>query len=238
IFVPEMSSFTEVFRFLLDQGVNCKFTLVVDEFQELDNINSSIFSDIQNYWDQYRTKTNINFVVSGSIFSMMKKIFQDKREPLFGRADAIMKISAFTTETLKEIMRDYKPNYTNDELLALYTFTGGVPKYVELLVDNISLTIPQMIEYICQSASPFIDEGRNLLIGEFGKKYGNYFSILNAISSGRNTQSQIADFVGDKSIGGQLSKLEAVYEVVKKVRPIFAKETSQTVRYEISDNFL
>ncbi|MFR9546992.1 MAG: ATP-binding protein, partial [Rikenellaceae bacterium] len=70
IFVPEMSSFTEVFRFLLDQGVNRKFTLVVDEFQELDNINSSIFSDIQNYWDQYRTKTNINFVVSGSIFSM------------------------------------------------------------------------------------------------------------------------------------------------------------------------
>lgn len=238
IFVPEMSSFTEVFRFLLDQGVNRKFTLVVDEFQELDNINSSIFSDIQNYWDQYRTKTNINFVVSGSIFSMMKKIFQDKREPLFGRADAIMKISAFTTETLKEIMRDYKPNYTNDELLALYTFTGGVPKYVELLVDNRSLAIPQMIGYICQSASPFIDEGRNLLIGEFGKKYGNYFSILNAISSGRNTQSQIADFVGDKSIGGQLSKLEAVYEVVKKVRPIFAKETSQTVRYEISDNFL
>ncbi|MFI3294359.1 MAG: ATP-binding protein [Rikenellaceae bacterium] len=238
LFVPEMSSFTEVFRFLLDQGVNRKFTLVVDEFQELDNINSSIFSDIQNYWDQYRTKTNINFVVSGSIFSMMKKIFQDKREPLFGRADAIMKISAFTTETLKEIMRDYKPNYTNDELLALYTFTGGVPKYVELLVDNKSLAIPQMIAYICQSASPFIDEGRNLLIGEFGKKYGNYFSILNAISSGRNTQSQIADFVGDKSIGGQLSKLEAVYEVVKKVRPIFAKETSQTVRYEISDNFL
>ncbi len=238
IFVPEMSSFTEVFRFLLDQGVNRKFTLVVDEFQELDNINSSIFSDIQNYWDQYRTKTNINFVVSGSIFSMMKKIFQDKKEPLFGRADAIMKISAFTTETLKEIMRDYKPNYTNDELLALYTFTGGVPKYVELLVDNKSLAIPKMIAYICQSASPFIDEGRNLLIGEFGKKYGNYFSILNAISSGRNTQSQIADFVGDKSIGGQLSKLESVYEVVKKVRPIFAKESSQTVRYEISDNFL
>ncbi|MFI3262741.1 MAG: ATP-binding protein [Rikenellaceae bacterium] len=238
VFVPQVSSFTELFRFLLDQGVNKKFTLVVDEFQELDNINSSIFSDIQNYWDQYRTKTNINFVVSGSIFSMMMKIFQDRKEPLFGRADAVMKIAAFTTDTLKEIMQDYKPGYTKDELLALYTFTGGVPKYVELLVDNKSLTTSKMIKYICQSASPFIDEGRNLLIGEFGKMYGNYFSILNAISSGRNTQSQIAAFVGDKSIGGQLLKLEAVYEVIKKVRPLFAKETSQTVRYEVSDNFL
>ena len=238
VFVPPMDNFTEVFRFLLEQGVNRKFTLVLDEFQEFTNINESIFSDIQNYWDQYRTRTNINFVVSGSIFSMMTKIFQDKKEPLFGRADAIMKINPFTTDTLKEILADYKPNYTNDELLALYTYTGGVPKYVELLVDNNALTIPAMIKYICQSDSPFIDEGRNLLIGEFGKKYGNYFSILDAISSGRNTQAQIADFIGDKSVGGQLLKLENVYEVIKKARPIFAKQASQSVRYEISDNFL
>ena len=180
----------------------------------------------------------MNFIVSGSIYSLMTKIFQDKKEPLFGRADAMIKLAPFTTLVLKEIMSDYKSGYTNDELLALYTYTGGVPKYVELLVDNNALTIPKMIKYICQSDSPFIDEGRNLLIQEFGKKYGNYFSILDAISSGMNTQSQIEAFMGEKSIGGQLSKLETVYEVIKKQRPIFAKEGSQTVRYEVSDNFL
>ena len=238
VFVPKMESFIEVFRFLLEQGKNQKFTLVIDESQEFININESVYSDIQNYWDQYRTSTNINFIVSGSIYSLMTKIFQDKREPLFGRADAMIKLTPFTTTVLKEIMSDYKPDYTNDELLALYTYTGGVPKYVELLVDNKVLTIPKMIKYICQSDSPFIDEGRNLLIQEFGKKYGNYFSILDAISSGMNTQSQIEAFMGEKSIGGQLNKLETVYEVIKKQRPLFAKEGSQTVRYEVSDNFL
>ncbi|MDO5571127.1 MAG: ATP-binding protein [Bacteroidales bacterium] len=238
VFVPKMDSFIEVFRFLLEQGKNQKFTLVIDEFQEFININEYVYSDIQNYWDQYRTVTNINFIVSGSIYSLMTKIFQDKKEPLFGRADAMIKLTPFTTSILKEIMSDYKPGYTNDELLALYTYTGGVPKYVELLVDNKALTIPKMIKYICQSDSPFIDEGRNLLIQEFGKKYGNYFSILDAISSGMNTQSQIEAFMGEKSIGGQLNKLETVYEVIKKHRPLFAKEGSQTVRYEVSDNFL
>ncbi|MDD4419823.1 MAG: ATP-binding protein [Bacteroides graminisolvens] len=238
VFVPKMDSFTEVFRFLLEQGKNQKFTLVIDEFQEFININESVYSDIQNYWDQYRTSTNINFIVSGSIYSLMTKIFQDKKEPLFGRADAMIKLTPFTTTVLKEILSDYKPDYTNDELLALYTYTGGVPKYVELLVDNKALTISKMIKYICQSDSPFIDEGRNLLIQEFGKKYGNYFSILDAISSGMNTQSQIEAFMGEKSIGGQLNKLETVYEVIKKQRPLFAKEGSQTVRYEVSDNFL
>lgn len=237
-FVPKMDSFIEVFRFLLEQAKRQKFTIVIDEFQEFVNINESVYSDIQNYWDQYRTATKVNFIVSGSIYSLMTKIFQDKKEPLFGRADAMVKLTSFTTSVLKEIMSDYKPDYTNDELLALYTYTGGVPKYVELLVDNKALTIPKMIRYISQSDSPFIDEGRNLLIQEFGKKYGNYFSILDAISSGMNTQSQIEAFMGEKSIGGQLNKLETVYEVIKKQRPIFAKDGSQTVRYEVSDNFL
>ena len=238
VFVPKMDSFTAVFRFLLEQGKNQKFTLVIDEFQEFINIDESIYSDIQNYWDQYRVATHVNFIVSGSIYSLMTKIFQDKKEPLFGRADAMIKLTPFTTSVLKEIMKDYKPDYTNDELLALYTYTGGVPKYVELLVDNKALSIPKMIKYVCQSDSPFIDEERNLLIQEFGKKYGNYFSILDAISSGINTQSHIEVFMGEKSIGGQLSKLETVYEVIKKQRPIFAKEGSQTVRYEVSDTFL
>jgi AAA+ ATPase superfamily predicted ATPase len=238
VFVPQMDTFVDVFHFLMEQGTTRKFSLVVDEFQEFINVNSSIYSDIQNYWDQYRTRTNINFVVSGSIYSLMVKIFQDKKEPLFGRADATMRIRPFTIAVLKEIMHDHKPGYANDELLALYTFTGGVPKYVELLADNKALTIPKMIRQICQSDSPFLGEGRNLLVEEFGKKYGNYFSILDAISSGMNTQSEIEAFLGDKSIGGQLSKLETVYEVITKQRPIFSKEGTQTVRYEISDNFL
>ena len=238
IFVPQMDSFVEVFRFLMEQGVTRKFSLVIDEFQEFLNINPSIYSDIQNYWDQYRTRTNINFVVSGSIYSLMVKLFQDKKEPLFGRADNTMRIRPFTLDVLKEILTDYHPGYTNDDLLALYTFTGGVPKYVELLADHKSLTIPKMIGQICRSDSPFLGEGRNLLIEEFGKKYGNYFSILSAISSGINTQSEIEAHLGDKSIGGQLSKLETVYEVVSKQRPIFAKSGTQTVRYEIADNFL
>lgn len=51
------------------------FTLIIDEFQEFDNINSSIFSDIQNIWDRYKEQAKINFIACGSIYSMMKKIF-------------------------------------------------------------------------------------------------------------------------------------------------------------------
>ena len=39
-------------------------------------------------------------------------------------------------------------------------------------------------------------------------------------------------------MGGQLKRLEEDYNLVKKKRPVFSKEGTQAVRYEISDLFL
>lgn len=238
IFVPPMTAFQDVFAFLMQQGETKRFSLVIDEFQEFFNINPSVYSDIQNHWDQYRLKTHVNFIVSGSVYSLMVKIFQNYHEPLFGRADVIMKLSPFALPILKQIMADHAPTYTNDDLLALYTVTGGIPKYVELLVDAKALSVKKIIHAVCDPDSPFKDEGKNLLVDEFGKQYGTYFSILDAISSGMNTQTEIASALGEKSIGGQLKKLEETYDTIRKMRPILSKKGTQTVRYAIADMFL
>ena len=238
IFVPSITTFQELFAFLMQQGETRKFTLVIDEFQEFFHINPSIYSDIQNYWDQYRLNTHVNFIVSGSVYSLMTQIFQHYHEPLFGRADTMLKLTPFSLSVLKEIISDHHPSYTNDDLLALYMVTGGIPKYVELLVDAKALTVKKIIHAVCDADSPFKDEGKHLLIDEFGKQYGTYFSILDAISNGINTQGEIGAALGDMSIGGQLKKLEETYELIRKVRPILAKKGTQTVRYEISDLFL
>ena len=238
IYVPEeISTFKSLFRYIMEVATRQSFNLVIDEFQEFYNINKSIYSDIQDIWDQYR-QTHMNFVVSGSIYSLMEKIFHNEKEPLFGRADNIIKLSAFSLNVLKKIMKDYHPQYTNDDLLALYSFSGGVPKYVELFCDNRVLTVDGMIDFMVRDNSPFTDEGKNLLIEEFGKNYGTYFSILSAISGGYNTQTEIEALLGEKSLGGYLKRLIEDYNIVVRQRPVFSKEGSQTVRYEICDNFI
>ena len=238
-FVPaEIRTFRSLFQYLMELASNKAFNLVIDEFQEFYNINESVYSDMQNIWDAYRRKSKMNLIVSGSIYSLMQKIFQSKKEPLFGRADNIIKLSAFDLSTLKDIMRDYRSGYINDDLLALYSFTGGVPKYVELFCDNQILSVDEMISFMVRENSPFTDEGKNLLIEELGKNYATYFSILSAISGGINTQPGIEATLGDKSIGGQIKRLIEDYNIIVRQRPILAKEGSQTVRYEIQDNFL
>ena len=238
VYVPDFTSFGEMFRFLMDLGKRMKFNLLIDEFQEFYYINQEIYSLMQDTWDRYRKESHVNLIVSGSVYTLMNRIFMNAKEPLYGRADRIMKLLPFTTSILKEVLADHKPDYTKEDLLALYTFTGGVPKYIELFMENGCTEMESMVDFMLQPESSFITEGQALLIQEFGKKYGNYFSILSAIANGRNTLSEMESAMGGISLGGQLKRLEEDYNLVKKKRPVFSKESSQSVRYEVSDMFL
>lgn len=238
-FIPEsVRTFRELFQLLMEIAKRRKFTLFIDEFQEFDNINSGIFSDIQELWDKYKKQTNVCMIVSGSIFRMMEKIFKDEEQPLFGRDDCTIKLQPFSTRVMSEILRDHKPNYTPDDLLALWTITGGVARYIELLMNNGCTDVGKMVRYVCSSGdSYFVDEGKKILIQEFGKNYGTYFSILGQIARGDVTQRELEASLGMDSLGGQLKILEERYGIIRKKRPIEAKGSSQTVRYEIVDNF-
>lgn len=239
-YVPEgLMSVTGVLRHLFELAKTERFTLVIDEFQEFMTVNSSVFSDLQNLWDSYRSNTKMNLVLSGSVMSMMRKIFTDAHEPLFGRADNIIHLRPFKIKVLKEILKDFNPDYTNEDLLALYTITGGIPKYIELLCDNGHVTADSMIRFSVSHMSPFIDEGRNLLITEFGRDYGTYFSILLAIAQGRTSQAEITAALGGMAIGGHLERLVNTYNIISKFRPVMSKPGSRSsVRFRISDNFM
>ena len=238
IYVPEFTNFAELFRFLMDLGTRMKYNLIIDEFQEFYYINSVVYSLMQDIWDRYRKQSHVNLVVSGSVYTLMNQIFRDSKEPLYGRADMIMKLFPFTISVLKEILADHKPDYTKEDLLALYTFTGGIPKYIEQFMDRGCTDMESMVDLMLQPDSSFLTEGTALLIQEFGKKYGNYFSILSAISNGKNTLPEMEAAMGGISLGGQLKRLEEDYDLIKKKRPILSKENSQTVRYDVSDLFL
>jgi hypothetical protein len=232
------NTFSEVFRFVLQLSENRPFTLVIDEFQNFLKINPAIFSDIQRDWDLHKRSSHLNLIISGSVFTLMTKIFEDKEEPLFGRADEKMVLEPFTTDVLKQILKDFNPDYTPEDLLALYSITGGVPWYVTLLLDKGRANRDAMLAALTEENSPFINEGKNILIEEFGTDYVTYFSILTCIASGMKTRSEIENELGNNNIGPYLVKLEDYYKVITKSLPIFAKENSKKVRYQLNDCFL
>lgn len=228
--------FTDIFEFLMKLSIDRPITLFIDEFQEFFRVNKSVYSDMQRIWDIYSNKAHINLIVCGSIYSMMTKIFKDKKEPLYNRQTRFMTVRPFTPSVLKEILTEYNSDHTAEDLLALYSFTGGVAKYVQLLVDAGATTKEKMLNQIVKADSIFLGEGKAILIEEFGKDYGVYFSILSAIARGKTSRSEIESVVG-REIGGYLTKLENEYEVIAKKQPLFEKSSTKNVRYTIEDNF-
>ena len=67
---------------------------------------------MQDLWDRYKDRAKINFIVCGSIYSMMMKILENKKEPLFGRLTSKMIVKPFSVTVLKEILKEFNPGYS------------------------------------------------------------------------------------------------------------------------------
>ena len=232
-----ITRFRDLFEQLLIFSTKKHYTLIIDEFQEFANVNSSIFSEIQNLWDQYKGNAKINFIASGSIYSMMMKIFENRKEPLFGRLTSKITLQPFAVSVIKEILNDYNPRYTPEDLLCLYMLTGGVPKYIDLLMEAGATKKSKMLDMVTSPDSPFISEGKDLLVSEFGKEYGTYFSILQLIDSEKTIQSEIDSVIG-KNTGAYLANLEREYSLTTKNRPMFSRPESRKNRWSLNDNYL
>ena len=96
---------------------------------------------------------------------------------------AHLKLKPFPVSLLKTILKDYSPRCTNADLLDLWTITGGVARYVAMLMDAGAVKRKKMLSFIFSPLSPFVEEGRSILVQEFGSEYTNYFSVLAAIAS-------------------------------------------------------
>lgn len=234
--IGEIRTFKDIFALLLEISRKEHFTLIVDEFQEFYYRNPAVYSDVQHLWDLNKDRCKLNLIFIGSLYSLMHKIFENSREPLFERADRIFYIKPFKIKTIFEILNDFnRPGLKS--LFDLYLFTGGVPRYIEILARNSAITYEKTLDFMLEEHSPFIDEGKNLLIEEFGKEYGTYFSILELISVGKTARTEIESIL-ESQAGGYLERLENDYAIISKHKPINAKPNSRLQKYRITDNFL
>ena len=233
----EVTRFKDFFEVIMKESQKRHLTVVFDEFQTLYKINPAIFGDIQNIWDKYKDGAKINLIILGSIQTLMKRIFEDEAEPLYGRPTSKFTLRPFTIRVMKEILHDANPNYAAEDLLCMYAITGGVAKYIELFIDAKCYTKEKMLNYVCRQDSYFLTEGKDLLHQEFSGDYGTYFSILQVIAAGKTKRSEI-DSILQKDMGTYLQNLESKYELISRMKPLLSKQNGKGTAYEIHDNFL
>lgn len=235
--VGDVSRMEDLLALLMETAKEKPLTLVMDEFQNLQYVNPAIFSYIQKLWDLNKNQAKINFVVCGSVASMMNRLFRDYKEPLYARHTAMMKVEPFETQVLTDIIKSFNPKASGEDVLALFLLTGGVAKYVEHLMDHGATDRETMLRTVVDKDSVFLLEGKSLLIEEFGRDYGRYFDILKLIAEGHNSRSDLEGILGVE-ISGHLSRLENDYGILSKSKPLLQKSNNRNIRYHIKDHFM
>lgn len=220
-------------RDLLGYVLRLRKTIIfLDEISNLDHINKGAYSDIQEMMDRLKGDTRVRLIVDGSYAGVMKRVFEDRKEPLFGRATNMLELQplpvSYSVKMLMEGGIDFESS------IEMYSLLGGIPRYLELAREYRDLS--DMVKGIFSPGSVFLYEGENVLIQEFGASWDTYFSILEVISRGKFGPTSIAD-----QLGMEVQMLPKYLETLKRLdlvgrkRPIFGKP--RHVRYEILDPF-
>ncbi len=238
LFDTEFNSWDGLFAFFFKDRVNKKdkkLIIVIDEFQYLVKVNPSIPSIFQRIWDDILSKSNVMFIISGSSVSMMYQSVLNYNSPLYGRRTLQINLKPMG-------FFEFKKFFNNQELKKIFEFysvIGGVPKYVELL--DLKKTLEWNIENRILNKSEFLYFEPKFLLNEDFNNLTNYFSIMEAISSGEHKIGNISKRLKVKvnNLSSFIDKLILV-ELIEREVPVTEENPSKSKKglYFIKDNFI
>ena len=230
----EIKDWDTVFDYLLTKISNKKIILVIDEFQYLCMTNKDFSSIFQRIYDEKLKDKNIMIILCGSLISMMYSETLAYESPLYGRRTAQIKLQAIKFKYYNEFFK----NKSIQELIELYSITGGVPKYILSLDRNKSALYN--IENNIFDKNNYLYSEPKFLLQEEVNDLSRYFSILNAISIGHTKMSAISSYlqINAGGLSPYISKLIDL-DILEKESPISENiENTKKVLYKIKDNYL
>lgn len=235
--LPRFSRVGDFLRHIFEK----KEAVFLDEFQNFYDIDPSIYSDVQKLVDEFKRKEKkLTIFVSGSSFSLMKKIFYDYSNALYGRKDLELTLEELRPSTVMVMLKDLGMESMEDRI-SLWGICGGLPKIYELMEKLHRKSFKGVMDFFFLQVKSIIDEGSSILISEFGGTYKIYFTALEAISKGKTNLGEIASFFdGDTAAANRyLDLLRKEYFLVKKVTPLTQdiKKSRQGI-YAFRSNFL
>jgi len=239
--VPRVRSFEDFLLLLRDISKKDAIIVVFDEFQNFKDVDESIFSIMQEFVDDMKFRENVKLfiIVIGSLVGMMHNIFEAKEAPLYGRATLKIHLRPFRYWQIRNMLMSYD-RFNEEEIVEIYSMLGGMPRYYDT-IDRLGLKIRKetIIDYFTNKSYAGWREVRDELIEEFKDAHPTYFSILEAISMGKNDSGEIINYTGipSKSIHKYLNELINHFEILKKALPYGAKPRARGAKYFIIDPF-
>jgi AAA+ ATPase superfamily predicted ATPase len=227
-FSPSFASVDEFLRYLV---LKVDKPIFLDEIGNLQVMDPSAFSTLQQLIDEHKEERPIRLVVSGSYVGLMRRIFAGRKEPMFGRATHLLELPPLPMPVAVQMIMDR--GFQFEDAVGVWGIVGGVPRYIETAGGD---DLEGYVRAITSPGSFLVSEGENTLIQEFGRKWETYFAILEGMGQGVTRPNEIAQTTGINPLAlpKYLAELEGL-DLVERSRPVLGKE--RYVQYQIKDNF-
>ena len=211
--------------------------VIIDEFPYAVASEPGLPSILQNAWDHHLKFSNVCMVLCGSHVGMMESLLRADA-PLYGRMVGPLRVRPLPFSATVAFF----PSYSAEQRVAVYAILGGVPAYLELFSDTLSLG--ENVKHNLFREAGLFRSDPNTLVGEQVRDPMNYQAVLTAIAEGSRQPADIALAAGlghRSSAGAYLTRLvemnyvrcELPITVPPKQRP-----SSRLGRYVLADNYL
>ena len=167
--------------------------MVVDEYPYLAQAEPGISSILQHYCDTAFKNIPLMIILCGSSMSFMENQVLGYQSPIYGRRTAQMKIGPFSYRESAAFV----PRYSITDKALTHGVTGGIPKYLELFDDSISVK-HNIVKLFLSTAGFLYEEPSNLLKQELREPI-KYNLIIEAVAKGSTRLNDIATKTGLES---------------------------------------
>jgi len=224
------ASFQEALETVFKISEKRRIVFVIDEYPYIAASYKAISSILQILIDKYKDTSKMFLILCGSSISFMEDQVLGYKSPLFGRRTCQYKIKPFDFFEI----RDYYSKFNNVDLAVIYGITGGIPHYMSLMNDNLSVEENIKLNFLTPNAYLF-EEPTNLIKQEC-RDPAQYNSIIKAIATGSSRMSEICSKTGlDTGLAtSYLNKLISL-GIVKREIP-FGTNSSRKTIYTLEDS--
>ncbi len=224
------ASFQEALETAFRIGEKRRIVFVIDEYPYIAGSYKALSSILQILIDRNKNASKMFLILCGSSLSFMENQVLGYKSPLFGRRTCQYKIMPFDYFETK----DYYNKFSNTDLAVIYGITGGIPLYMSLMNDNLSIEENIKTNFLVPNAYLF-EEPSNLIKQEC-RDPAQYNSIIKAIATGSSRMSEICSKTGlDTGLTtSYLNKLMSL-GIVKKEMP-FGTDSSRKTIYALEDS--
>ena len=235
---PAIETVGGLLKYLMSLAKVKPCVCIFDECQAFERIDPNIWSQIQKVWDLNKNQTPMLLVMSGTERGT-KAIFYNYQQPLYGRPSYQLLVKAFTPQVVKAIVYAEYPQATAMDVLAVYSITGGVATYIEILVEAQALSVNAAMAFICSARGMWLRaEGEIYLANAFPSEAVTYHEILGALAQGKDRWRDLLESVETASqLSPYLNRLER-FGMIEKLQPIFEGGLRKNSKYRIVDQYL